>query len=233
MKLSGRFSRTLPWVLGASCAMLLAGCNNMFTPKYRVLVDSIAAPGVPQPSGTSYRLLAKKSVVTQVPAQVSVIKACVDAALATKGMFEPPANVAPDVFIEVGYGVDTTPRVDVAARETFLQLSARANPDKSVDRGTGPELWDVRVAVLGHSGRMETAMPLLTAVAVDYMGTDTKLETKIEIPQNSPVIGTVRENAIKTLEGRPAAAPAGATPNPGQPSAAAAANAAVTPVTTK
>ncbi|MBI5690899.1 MAG: hypothetical protein HZC55_12495 [Verrucomicrobia bacterium] len=211
--------------------LLLAGCVSIFVPKHRVLVDAIAAPGyVAKPSGTSYRLVAKESTVAGQQAQVGVIKACVDAALAGKGMFEAPDKVAPDIVIEVGFGVDVTPRVDASARETFLQLSARSNPGKSLDRGTGPEIWDVRVSVLGVSGRMETAMPLLSAVAVDYMGMDTKLETRIEIPQNSPAIGAVRESAIKSLETRlppSSAAPAGA------PSPAAAANAAVTPVTTK
>ena len=180
-------------------------------------------------------MLAKKSVVSNVPAQVSVIKACVDAALSTKGMFEAPGSAAPENFIEVAYGVDQTPRVDASARETFIQLSARQNTDKGVDRTTGPEIWDVRVAVLGIAGRMETAMPLLCAVAADYMGTDTKLETKVEIPQNAPTIGAVRETAIKSLELKGSTAPAaGGTPPPaGATDAAAAAKAAVTPVTTK
>lgn len=219
------------WLAACGVAgVLLAGCNNIFMPKHRVLVDAICAPDfVAKASGTSYRLVAKKSVVSNVPAQISVIKACVDAALAGKGMFEAPPNVAPDIVIDVGFGVDTTPRVDASARETFLQLSARSNPTKALDRGTGPEVWDVRVAVIGVAGRMETAMPLLAAVASDYMGTDTKLETRIEIPQNAPAIGAVRAGAIKTLEGN---APA-ASGNRDAPSAAAAANAAVKPVTTK
>ena len=208
----------------AAVVLTFAGCNNIFVPKHRVLVDSIAAPGLAfKPSGTSYRLLAKKSTVANVQAQVAVIKACVDAGLSGKGMFEAPDNVPPDLFIEVGYGVVATPRVDASSRETFLQLSARANPARVIDRGNGPELWDVRVAVMGVAGRMETAMPLLASVAADYMGTDTKLETKIEIPQNSTAVGSVRENAIKVLEGK---GPAGGR-DP------AAAGAAVNPVTTK
>jgi hypothetical protein len=212
---------------------VLAGCNNFFVPKHKVLVDAICAPGAIKPNGLSYRLVAKKSVVSNVPAQVSVIKACVDAALNNKGMYEPPPTVPPDIFIEVAYGVDQTPRVDASARETFLQLSARLNSDKGVDRTTGPEIWDVRVAVLGIAGRMETAMPLLCAVASDYMATDTKLETKVEIPQNSPEIKGVRETAIKALEAKAPAPKPGEESAPGTPSAAAAANAAVTPVTTK
>jgi len=225
-------NRTLgDWAVlaAAGAGLLAAGCTNIFVPKHKVLVDSIAAPGlVLNASGTSYRLVAKKSVVSSAQAQVGVIKACVDAALAGKGMFEPPPNAAPELFIEVGYGVDTTPRVDAGARETFLHLSARTNPTKALDRGTGPEVWDVRVAVLGVAGRMETAMPLLSAVAADYMGTDTKLEMRIDIPQNSPNVSAVRTTAIKTLETGAPRAPAESGPD-----AAAAAKAAVKPVTTK
>jgi hypothetical protein len=235
MNRSGCFSRTQACCLGAAVLLASPGCNNIFTPKHKVLVDAIAAPGTTRPTGISYRLLAKKSVVSNVPAQVSVIKACVDAALSTKGMFEAPGSAPPDIFIEVAYGVDQTPRVDAAARETFLQLSARQNTDKGIDRTTGPEIWDVRVAVLGIAGRMETAMPLLCAVAADYMGTDTKLESKVEIPQNAPTIGAVRETAIKTLESKNAAPQTASNAQPAGDAAgaAAAAKAAVTPVTTK
>jgi hypothetical protein len=233
MRVSGCFSRVFVCWLGAALLLCAPGCTNFFVPKHKVLVDAIAAPGVQRPSGISYRLVAKKAVVNNVPAQVSVIKACVDAALANKGMFEAPATATPEIFIEVAYGVDQTPKVDASSRETFLQLSARQNTDKGIDRTAGPEIWDVRVSVLGVAGRMETAMPLLCAVASDYMGTDTKLETKIEIPQNAPTIGAVRESAIKTLEAKATPKAGGPEAGGGAPSAAAAANAAVTPVTTK
>ena len=235
MKPHGCIWHVLPLAMGAALLFSALGCANIFVARHKVLVDAIAAPGVVKPTGISYRLLAKKSVLHNAPGQASVIEACVDAALSTKGMFKPPATVAPDIFIVVGYGVDQTPKIDAAARETFLQLSARSNEGKGVDVATGTEIWDVRVAVLGIAGRMETAMPLLSAVAADYMGTDTKLETRIEIPQNAPVIGAVRETAIKTLETRAAVVPkaAGAEASAEAPSAAAAANAAVTPVTTK
>jgi len=212
MNPSGCFSRILAWTIGASVSLGSIGCGNIFIAKHKVLVDAISAPGAVKPSGKSYRLLAKKSVVSQAQVQIPVVKACVDAALAGQGMFEPPANVAPDFFIEVGYGTDTTGRLDPASRETYLQLSARENADGGVDRGTGPEVWDVRVAVLGIAGRVESAMPLLCAVAANYIATDTHLETKVDIPQNSPMILSVRENAIKSLEAK--AAPAGGSAAP-------------------
>lgn len=207
--------RILGSVAGAAAVLGTAGCGNVFVAKHKVLVDSITAPGTEKPNGKSYRLLAKKSVVTQPQVQVSVVKACVDAALVSIGMYEPPENVAPDLFIEVGYGTETAGRVNPQQRETFLQLSARENADRAVDKGSGPEVWDVRVAVLGIMGRVETAMPLLSAVAANYVATDTHVETKIDVPQNSPMIASVRESAIKALEAKnPAAAPAPAPSAP-------------------
>lgn len=215
MNSPGRILLSLVWMAGAAVALGLAGCENPFVPRHKVLVDAISAPGSAKPTGMSYRLIAKKSVVSQAQVQVQVVKACVDAALVSLGLFEAPANTAPEMFIEVGFGTDVSGRLDPSARETFIQLSARDNPDRTLDRGAGTglgsELWDVRVAVLGLAGRIESAMPLLCAVAANYIGTDTRMETKVEIPQNSPMISSVRETAIKSLETR---APAPATPAP-------------------
>jgi hypothetical protein len=196
--------------IAVACLLLPAGCNSVFVPKHKVLVDAISAPGVLKPTGKSYRLVAKRSMVTQ--ASVPVVKACVDAALASVGMFEPPANVAPDYFIEISFGRESAPRADAASRETFLEMSARTNPDASVDRATGPEIWDVKVAVLGVSGAVETAMPLLASVAANYVANDTRVEAKVDVPQNSPMVEAIRTAAIKSLEARPATQTASAAP---------------------
>jgi hypothetical protein len=200
----------------ALAALALGGCKNIFVPKHKVLVDAITAPGVGKPTGLSYRLVARRSTVGNVPVQVPVVKACLDAALTSAGLFEAPPNAPSDIFIEVGFGQDSTPRVDPAARETYLQLSARTNPDRSTERATGPEIWDVRVALLGVSGRIESAMPLLSSVAVEYMATDTHKETRVDVPQNSPVVAAVRENAIKSLD-RKAGVNQAPAPDPNAP----------------
>lgn len=180
--------------------LLAAGCQNVFVPKYRVFVDAIARPDAPAPAGQSYRLVAKRSMVSNMPVQIPVLKACVDAALQSRGLYEPPANVPPDLVIEVTYGRDTAPRALAAMRETYLQLSARGNQEKTIDKGTGPEWWDVRVAVLGVSGSIETAFPLLCSVAAEHMATNTGFELKIEVPQNSPAVAAVRTAALRTLD---------------------------------
>src|SRR5690606_10579491 len=130
-------------------------------------------------------------------------------------------NAPPDLFIEVAYGQDMTPRVDPGARETYLQMSARNNPTRAIDKGTGEELWDVRVAVLGIAGRMETALPLLCSVASSYIGINSMMETKIDVPQNAPEIAQIRESAIRSLETKdqpaPPMAPLPAPPAPPPP----------------
>ena len=183
----------------------------MFVPKQRVLVDAIAAPGLAKPAGQSYRLVARKSVVTSQNVQLPVIAACLNAALPMAGMFEAPPNVPSDVFIEVSYGMDLSGRVDPATRESFLQLSARANKRHSIDATREEEIWDVRVAVAGIAGRLESAMPLLSQVAAADVGTDTRIETTVEVLRNSPAVAAVREGALKSLD---ATAKEGVIPQP-------------------
>lgn len=219
MKPFGCFSRLVVCAMGAGVALGSAGCLSVFVPKHEVIVDAISAPGTIKPTNKSYRLLAKKAVVTQAHMHVPVVKACVDAALVAQGLYEAPSTVPPDLFIEVTYGTDTSSNLDPASRETFLQLSARNNPSRSLDRSAGEELWDIRVAVRGIAGHVESAMPLLCSVAANYMGTDTHAETKVAVPKNSPAVTIVRQAALQTLEsganvaGASSAAPAApATP---------------------
>jgi hypothetical protein len=195
--------RSLARLIGAAAAMLwLGGCGNLFIPKQKVLVDAIAAPGIARPSGQSYRLVPRKSVVTGQTAQLPVIAACINSALTMAGMFEAPPNVPSDIFIEVAYGMDMAGRIDPSTRETFLKLSARANHAHSIDSTREEELWDVHVAVAGVSGRLESAMPLLSQVASTYVGTDTHVETTVEVLQNSPAVAAVREGALRILDAK-------------------------------
>src|SRR5437762_14023965 len=80
MNPSGCFSRAFAWFVGAAVVFSAAGCLNLFVAKHKVLVDAISAPGIEKPTGKSYRLVAKKSVVSQAQVQVPVVKACVDGA---------------------------------------------------------------------------------------------------------------------------------------------------------
>jgi hypothetical protein len=199
-----RFLRPPALVLGAGAVLLLAGCKNIFVPRQKVLVDAISAPGTAKPSGLSYRLVARKSVVTGTQADLGVIAACLNAALVNIGMFEAPPGVPSDLFIEITYGMDTTGRVDPSTRESFLELSARGNHTRSLDTTKDEELWNVRVAIAGIAGRLESAMPLLCSVAASYAATDTRAETTVQILENSPTVAAVRASAIKILDAKAA-----------------------------
>ena len=200
---------------GVMAAWLLAGCGNIFVAKHKVTVDAICVAGVEKPAGKSFRLVGKKSIVTQSQANVGVISACVSAALAHAGMFEAPAIAPPDLVVEVSCGQESAPRSDPSSRETFLELSARPNRGKAMESSREPEIWNVRVSIQGLSGRIESAMPLLAAVAANYTAADTRFQTQIEVPQNNVSITAVREAALKTLDAKAAAAaaapPAGET----------------------
>jgi len=210
-------SRGLALVASVVVVWLLAGCGNFLVPKHKVTVDAICLAGVEKPAGKSFRLMAKKSVLAQAPLNIGVISAYVSAALAHAGMFEAPAIAPPDILIEVTCGQENAPRVNPGARETYLELSARPNQGRAMESSTEPEIWNVRVSIEGLAGRVESAMPLLSAVAASYTAMDTRFQTMLEVPQNNASITAVREAALKTLEAKAttgsgvssAAAPAG------------------------
>ena len=185
-------------------------------PKHRVSVDAICAAGVALPAGQSFRLVAKKSILAQGQVNTGVISACVGAALAHVGMFEAPAIAPPDMIIEVSCGQEAGSRIDPGSRETYLELSARPNSARAMERSREPEIWNVRVAVHGLVGRIETALPLLSAVASSYAAMDTRFSTMIEVPQNNASITAVREAAMKTLDAKAA----GTSTGPATPAAA-------------
>jgi hypothetical protein len=187
---------------------LSSGCGSVFIGKLHLWVDALTATDAPKPNGLSYRLVWRRSALTP-PAALPVIGECVRAALNGRGMFEAPPRIAPDVFIEVSYGRDAAPQIQAADRETFLQLSGRTNPEKSLVRPTGHEIWDVRVALRGLRGPVENAMPALAAVASDHLGADTRVQSRLDIPRNAPEIELVRQAALKALQAPSPSAGAG------------------------
>jgi hypothetical protein len=195
-------SRSWVWAVVAWAAFLQAGCGNFLVPKHRVSVDAICAAGVALPAGQSFRLVARKSSLAQGQVNTGVMSACVGAALAHVGMFEAPAIAPPDMIIEVSCGQEAGSRIDPGSRETYLELSARPDKARAMDRSREPEIWNVRVAVHGLVGRIETALPLLSAVASSYAAMDTRFSTMIEVPQNNASITAVREAAMKTLDAK-------------------------------
>ena len=199
MKSSRALRFTALAALGAAL-LVGGGCLDMFVPKIHVLVDAISVPGGVKPSGKSYKLVARRSVVVnQQQVNVSVVSLCLKAALNLQGMFEAPEKVAPDYFVEVTYGTDPAARTDPMGRESFLELSARANTDRAVDRAHGSEVWNVRTSIRGLTGRFEDAMPVLSTMAATYAGTDTHMEVPVDVPQNSPVVASVRDTANKEI----------------------------------
>jgi hypothetical protein len=193
---------------GLAMAGWSAGCGNVFAPKHKVTVDAICAAGVAKPAGQSFRLVGKKSVLSQGQVNIGVVSACVSAALAHAGMYEAPEKVPADILIEVSCGQDNATRADPSSRETFLELSARTNAARAMEHSREPEIWNVRVSIQGLNGRIESAMPLLAAVASSYSAMDTKIQTLIEVPQSNASIAAVREAALKTLDAKAASAAA-------------------------
>jgi len=220
----GRRSWVLfPW-LGLFVLPFLTSCTTgVLATKQRVFVDAISAsPEVVKEAGVSYRLIAKRSVVSGQPVSVQAIIACVNAALAGKGMYESAPNTPPDLFIEVSYGRNSLPREVPHANEVFLQLVGRKNRARTLEPTDEEEMWDVRVAVPGVTARMESVMPLLAAVASEHVGADTQIEMPVDVLKSSPVVKAVRETAttalrLQTAEATPPPVPPATTPTTSVP----------------
>lgn len=198
-------SCVLRLTLGLGLAGLVAlssGCAAL-APKHRILVDAITSPGAAKPSGQSYRLLLveRGGAGTRYAMAKHLVEACVNASLGTVGMFEAPASAAPDVFITATYGVEGAARSDPHGREAFLQLSGRSNPDGSLTvTKSSPEIWDVRAGFMSGTTNPVGSMPMLAATAVNYIATDTRVETRVEVAQDAPNVKQIREAAIKRIE---------------------------------
>lgn len=186
----------------AGLAVAIVGCATL-SPKHRILVDAIASPGAAKPSGQSFRLtlVERGGAGTRYAMAKHLVEACVVSSLGTVGMFEAPPNSPPDLFITATYGVDGAARSDPHGREAFLQLSGRSNPEKSLTvTKASPEIWDVRAGFMSGTTNPVGAMPMLAATAVNYIASDTKVETRIEVAQNAPNVQQIREAAVKRVE---------------------------------
>ncbi len=160
--------------------------------------------GIAKISGQSYRLVARKSVVNGQTAQLPVIAACLNSALTMVGMYEAPANVPSDVFIEVAYGMDLSGRVDPSTRESFLKLSARANHARTIEAAHDEELWDIRVAIAGVAGRAGVGDAAALAGRRGLRGH--RHESRDDHPGAAKfsAVAAVREGALKILDAKPA-----------------------------
>jgi len=200
--------RALLCVLGC-LVPFLAGCESgALATKQRVYVDAISAPAdVLKEVGPSFQLTAKRSMVAGQQASLPAIVACVNAALAGRGLFEAQPNTVPDLFIEVTYGRNALPREVRFGNEVHLRLVARRNVARTVLQTESEEVWDVRVGIPGVNARLESAMPLLATVASEHIGKDTQSEVPFDMLKNSPAVQAVRDSATRAL-GLPTSSPA-------------------------
>jgi hypothetical protein len=171
---------------------LLAGCESLTSRE--VIVDAINDPKLTP--GLSYRLVSRVNPALSTRGEPLNNKAVayVVAALATRGLFEAPEKVVPDMIIELDYGVgQPTPHVYLGnVREKYLQLLARRYNERAPVRQPGDELWSVKVSVEERSPNIEPCLPVLATVAGDYAGTNTLTQKRLSISDKDPAVVLVK-----------------------------------------
>jgi hypothetical protein len=200
MKHAKRGFKVLALSLSMGAPGLFLGCSTI--PTHEVSVDAIS-DGQPVFSGLSYRLVARDPVLTREVLQYNLALACVNAALGGKGMYAASGNNHPDILIELDYGeapmlvLPGVPRM----HELYLQLSARKyRADAPARNYRGEEIWNVRVSVKDPDPGVEHVLPLLTAVAADYAGSEHQPDSSIEVPDNAPTVVSIK-NAVASGTG--------------------------------
>ncbi len=184
---------------------------------YEVAVDAISGPaGV---GGSSYQLIARDAAAPRDPLLHAKAIACVTAALADRGMFEAPPRTQPDIYITMDYGLgNTIPALNgPPSVEKFLWLSARRLPDDPRTGPKGEELWNVRTSLAVPGLGIEGPLPLLTIVAMDYIGVDTTSEKPVQIPRDAPALTRIVGAANAVLAGKSMQAPGTPAPAPVAP----------------
>ena len=203
MRRSKRNFCGLTVLLCSAAFSAFTGCN--FIPSHQVAVDAIS---LPEPStAQAFRLADKDPLMARESRQHKLVFACVTAALESKGLFEAPPGVRPEITIEVDYGTTRgsrggpRPTGMPATTENFLQLSAR-RPKPDGTPGKGEEIWNVKTSIIEEQVDLSTLVPVLAAVTANYIGQDTQVERSIKVSEKEPGIAHVKSVAQAIALGR-------------------------------
>jgi hypothetical protein len=198
-------------VLGSGCA----------SQSYRVHVDAVHSEYIDQ-EAVSYRLLNANPERDADDLRVQQTAALVKTALSSKGFYEAPAGVAPEMEIEVDFDVEA-PRKKVEHRrertylsedgpialpfladgereitvvvfvyEKYVRITARETCEQSGDRPPR-ELWSVVATNIDESDDLDRYVPMLVAAAMDEIAHDTGETRATSIASNDERVVFVRE----------------------------------------
>ncbi|RLD04601.1 MAG: hypothetical protein DRI65_10400 [Chloroflexota bacterium] len=171
------------------------GCTT-----YRFKVDAIKAPG------GSYRLESADSEFTQDDAHFREVAEFVKTALSSKGMFEAPPGVMPDMIVEVDLGIEATRTIQwmtfyppfdggqlvtVVIYKLFLQITARDEPRQGGDH-LPLERWSTYVTIENEDDDLRKYVPLLVSAAMDSIDADTAGQKRITLRANDDRIAFVK-----------------------------------------
>lgn len=163
-----------------------------------VTVDAISDPTVP--AAQSYRIILKRPTPGQEAAVQNMAIAVAHVALTSKGMYEAVPNAVPDILIEVDYGLgNSIPLPDgPPVIEKFIQLSGRLYREDASPRGRGEEIWNVRASIAEPGMNIAGTLPIIAAVAAEYIASDTGGEQTIKVTEDSPLVARFRSTIGKS-----------------------------------
>ncbi len=190
----------------------LTGCRTI----HEVKIDAISDPT--KSTGTAYRLEVNEPAGGVEKETIDQAAEGVRRALASKGMYEAPANAQPDIviFMEAGvgpgqmkivyqssgdaFGAERRSPRPMLVHEKYIKLSARepvpvetapatGNRDRRARQSKqGAEVWNVHVGVEDPKKDLGPYIAILTTASVDYIGTNSGQEKTLIVDAQTGTI---------------------------------------------
>jgi hypothetical protein len=196
MNPSRNLTRSIAILAGFLVLICAGGCAS-FKPTRDVAVDAISDPA----AGTaqSFRLVPKDPAAARDPSVHNLALSAANIALSSRGLYEAPSSSRPDILVEIDYGLGNSIPLPngPAVVEKFLQLSARRYREDAPPPGRGEEIWNVRTSVADPGTAVLNSLPVLAAVAAEYLARDTHGEQTIKLTDDSPIIARFKEAVQK------------------------------------
>lgn len=201
----------------APLLVLMVGCNAApSVPSSRTIkVDAVNRLGDPS-AVASYVIRASADQLQSL--RYREVARLVRTALAGRGLYEAPANVPPDLVIEIDFGMvptglkqetvvmpvysqveSETPEVigyrsvvyPVAHHDKYLTIIAHVR-DTRADERTMSIAWRVQASIQDETEDLRNCLPILAAAVMEQIARDTKGAEEMTLAKNDPLVTFVK-----------------------------------------
>jgi hypothetical protein len=181
---------------------LLTGAAG-FAANHEIKLEALCFPAAARGPFFSYRIAAAPGTLNREGAQADALRH-VRTALSGHGLFEAPAGVAPDLAIEVAYGLGGA-QTEIQTRTVAVPAPPLGDPSFGTNPVTtipvysrvtvfpkhlmisartarsAENVWRIQASLANGNRRLEAALPVLAAAIMNVVGYDTHGTTRLKL----------------------------------------------------